>query len=345
MNRLDVMTSPERVRAAFEGFMPDRVPVVEFVVDPKVAFALAPEAKDVMEVTDMLGLDSIGSSAVFLKVNEVGDEYIDEWGVNYRVGPQVVSHPLTGPIRGKDDLLAWHPPDPNAPFRLEKLHKAVARYKGKRAIFFHHRAAFMWSAYLVGIDRLLELFYEDPDFIHDLFTRVVTINEQIIRNAVRAGAEVICLGDDYAGNNGPLFSPQMFREMVLPYLQRVIDAIHEEGAFAVKHSDGNIWPLLEDIVNTGADGLNPMEPVAGMDLGEVKSAYGNRICLIGNIDCGELLSYGSVEDVEAAVRDAIAAAAHGGRYMLSSSNSIHASVNPENFKAMINAGMRYGVYN
>ncbi len=333
----------ERVAAALTGKPLDRVPIVEFVVDPSVALPLVPDAMDVADACDKLGLDNVGSGATFLKVSECGDEYVDEWGVRYRGGPQVVSHPLCGPIKSRDDLAAWNPPDPDARFRIKVLQDMVARYKGRHAIFFHHRAAFMWSAYLVGLDRLLELFYEDPGFVHELFEKVFRTNERIVRNAVRAGAEVICLGDDYASNQGPLFSPKMFREFVLPYLQRMIDAIHEEGAFAVKHSDGNIWPILDDIVNTGVDGLNPIEPVANMDLGEVKAAYGDRICLVGNIDCGDLLCNGSPEDVEKAVEAAIRAGSPGGRYMLSSSNSIHASVKPENFKAMIDAGYKYGI--
>jgi uroporphyrinogen decarboxylase len=338
------MTSPERVRAALVGLPLDRVPIVEFVIDPKVADALVPKARDVADACDQLGLDSVGSSATVLRVQEHGDEFVDEWGVTYRSGPQVVAHPLRGPISSWDDLERWTPPDPNAPHRLATLRENAARYKGKRAIFFHHRVAFMWSAYLVGLDRLLELFYEDPAFVHALFAKVTAVNEEIIRGAIRAGAEVICLGDDYASNTGPLFSPAMFREFVLPYLQRVIDTIHEEEALVVKHSDGNIWPLLAGIVGTGADGLNPIEPVAGMDLGEVKAIYGDRICLIGNIDCGELLSHGSRAEVEATVREAIRVGAPGGRFMLSSSNSIHASVNPENFRTMIEAGLRYGRY-
>jgi uroporphyrinogen decarboxylase len=338
------MNSTERVRAALTGRIPDRVPVLEFVVDPKVAKALVPTAEDVPAACDQLGLDAVGSSAVFRTVADWGEEYQDEWGVVYRRSVQVVSHPLHGPIKSKDDLLNWQPPDPDAPYRLANLRSIVSRFRGKRAILFHHRAAFMWSAYLVGLDRLLELFITDPDFVHDLFSRVVAVNERIIRNAVRAGAEVVCLGDDYASNNAPLFSPAMFRQFILPYLAKVVNAIHEEGGLAVKHSDGNIWPLLPDIVATGVDGINPLEPTAGMDLAAAKAAYGDRVCLIGNVDCGELLSRGTVEQVEAAVREAIATAGPGGRFILSSSNSIHASVNPLNFRTMIECGLKYGQY-
>lgn len=338
------MSSTERVRAALSGQMPDRVPVVEFVVDPKVAFALVPEAPDVAAACDKLGLDSVSSSASFRRVEQREDGYVDEWGVSYRAGEQVVAHPLRGPIQTREDLETWEPPDPDDPLRTEHLRGIVGRYRGRRAIIYHHRAAFMWSAYLVGLDRLLALFYEDPGFVHELFERVTAVNERIIRNAVRAGAEVICLGDDYAGNTGPMFSPKMFREFILPHLQRVIDAVHEEGALVIKHTDGDIRPLLEDIVGTGTDGLNPIEPVAGMDLEEVKRQYGDRICLVGNIDCSRLLSEGAPSEVEVAVREAIRVGSPGGRYMLSSSNSIHSGVRPENFRIMIEAAQRYGQY-
>ena len=338
------MTSTDRVHAALTGTMPDRVPLVEMLVDPKVAAALVPQATDMAEAMDQLGLDCVPCSAAFPPVTEDGEYFVDEWGVTYKRSIHVLSHPLKPALKGPDDLLTWTPPDPDAPHRLEAVRRNVARFKGQRAIFFHHRAAFMHSVYLLGMDRLLESFYTASDFVHDLMERVVTVNERVIRNAIRLGAEVICIADDYASNFAPMFSPAHFREFVLPRLQRIVDAVHDEGALAIKHSDGNLWPILEDIVNTGIDGLNPLEPVAGMDLGEVKAAYGDRVCLVGNIDCGELLCHGTTAQVEAAVQEAIRVAAPGGRYMLACSNSIHAGVDPENFRAMIAAGRKYGAY-
>jgi len=207
---------------------------------------------------------------------------------------------------------------------------------------FHHRVAFMWSAYLNNIDNLLLNFLAEPEFAHALLERVMDINIRIIVNAIRQGADVIVLGDDYADNSGPMMSPDHFAEFILPRLQKAIDAIHDEGAFVIKHTDGNIWKLMDMIVGTGADGLNPIEPCAGMDIGEVKKKYGDRICLSGNIDCGRLLSSGTPEEVRLAVKECIEVAAPGGGFILSSSNSIHSSVNPQNYLAMIDAGREFG---
>jgi uroporphyrinogen decarboxylase len=101
---------------------------------------------------------------------------------------------------------------------------------------------------------------------------------------------------------------------------------------------------MEILIDSGYDGLNPLEPQAGMDLKKVKDAYGSKICLLGNIDCKELLPAGTRDQVEAAVKQAIDAAAAGGGYILCDSNSLHPGVNPENCIAMFEAAKKYGRY-
>jgi hypothetical protein len=108
-----------------------------------------------------------------------------------------------------------------------------------------------------------------------------------------------------------------------------------ENPEVVKHTDGNIMPILDMIVDTGIDGLNPIEPAAGMDIGVLKQCHGHRIALIGNIDCGYLLSQAPTEKVRRVTQDTIRVAAPGGGFCLSNSNSIHSSVKAENFMAMI----------
>jgi len=156
--------------------------------------------------------------------------------------------------------------------------------------------------------------------------------------------EVVVLGDDYADNKGPMMSPDHFRQFILPGLQKVVHAAHQAGAYVVKHTDGNIMGILDMIVETGIDGLNPIEPQAGMDIRLVKEKYGDRIAIIGNIDCGYLLCQAPVEEVRRVTRETIEIAAPGGGYMLSSSNSIHSSVKPENFMAMVETLREYGRY-
>lgn len=339
------MNSYERVMTTLAVREPDRVPLIEVLIDPKVIRALCPQAQDQNEFEDLMGLDAVSCFAQFRKISERPDgTYLDEWGVRYKPNPEVVTHPMEGPIKLPKDLKNYRPPDPDASWRLGKIPELVQRYKGKKAIIFHQRAAFMWSVYLNGMENLLVNFLTEPEFVHQLMDMVLAVNLKIARNALSAGADVIVLGDDYAGNNGPLFSPTIFKEFILPRLKKMVDVIHEEGGKVIKHSDGNLWPILDMMVDTEIDGLNPIEPVAGMDIGLVKEKYGKRICLVGNIDCAHLLPNGSVTDVENAVRECVNKASYEGGHIISSSNSIHSSVKPENYLAMIKAVQKYGVY-
>ena len=342
------MNSYQRVKRALELKEPDRVPIIEFVIDPKVIKGACPEAKNQADFAQIVGLDAVScmGSSQFKKVSENSDgTYVDEWGVLYKKGgTEVVSHPIKGPIQTIDDLEDYIPLDPDAPHLLGELPELVKRFKGKKAIIFAHRAAFMWSVFLNGMDNLLMNFLIQPEFAHTLLDKVLAVNEKIVRNAIRAGADIIVAADDYASNKGPLMSPDTFKEFILPRLKKFVDAVHEEGGYIIKHTDGNIWPLLDMMIDTGIDAINPIEPVAGMDISEVKQKYGDRICLVGNIDCGELLSNGSTEEVEAAVKECILKASFNGGYIISSSNSIHSSVKPENYLAMLRATKKFGKY-
>jgi uroporphyrinogen decarboxylase len=338
------MNAAERVLAALRRQQPDRVPIVESVIDEKVRRALFPQAAETGAFSDAIGLDGVGAGLEFRRHQETADCCFDEWGVYYRKSPEALSHPVRGPIACREDLKRYRPPDPDAPWRLGNLPDLVARYKGRKAVMVHHRAAFMWSAYLTGLDNLLMYFLADPDFAHALMDMVLEVNIAVARRAVRAGADVVFLGDDYAHNLAPMMSPAHFREFVQPSLQRMVAAIHEEGALCVKHTDGNVWSILDAIVEAGPDGINPLEPVAGMDMARAKAGYGHQVCLVGNIDCGQLLSHGAPAEVERAVRRCLADGAAGGGFILSSSNSIHSSVRPGNYLAMVRAGQRHGTY-
>jgi len=339
------MNSAERVFTALRREQPDRVPVMEFVVDEKVARAAAPGCRDAADCMDRLDLDAVTCGAAFASVRESSDgSYVDEWGVTYKRGPEAVAHPLSGPIRTLADARAYRAPDPDAPGRLGQLPDLVWRYKGRRAICFHHRAAFMWSAYLLGMEDILAGFLAEPETVALVMDKVLEANMAVVRRAIRTGAEVIVLGDDYAHNAGPMMSPEVFDEFIRPRLARMIAMIHEEGALCIKHSDGNLYPILDAIAAAGPDGLNPIEPVAGMTLRKIRELLGGRMCLVGNIDCARLLPHGTVGEVREAVRQAMADAAPGGGYILSSSNSVHSSCRPENFVAMVRAAREFGAY-
>ena len=337
------MNGYQRVMSAMKLKEPDRVPISEFIIDKKVYNHFFPEAKNQTELEVGWDLDTVSCGVEFFPVEILNPkEFIDEWGVRYHKNDEQVAHPAKGCIYNMADINNYCPPDPYHLDRLGRLPELVAKYKGEKAIIFHQRAAFMWSCYLMEMDKLLLNLIIEPDLCSRVLDMVLDVNIKIAKRAIRAGADIIVLGDDYAHNKGPLMSPDTFDEFILPRLKKMVDVIHEQGALVIKHSDGNLMKIIDSIVDTGIDGLNPIEPVADMDLAYMKEKYGDRICLWGNVDCGSLLSFGSKDEVEQTVKKCIQDAAKGGGYVLTSSNSIHSSVNPDNYKAMVDAGKKYG---
>ncbi len=238
----------------------------------------------------------------------------------------------------------YKPPNPNDSGRLNTLNKAIKRFKGEKAIVFGMHSSFIYVSFIRGFEDLLMDYIINPDFAKKLTNIVVNYFKGLTKNAIEVGADAIIDCEDYCGKDGPLLSLSHFNEFILPGLKEVINIAKENNIPALKHSDGNIWPLLETIVNTGIDAIQAIEPAAGMDIGEVKKAFGNKIAVIGNVDCAELLTFGSRADVKRATIECILKASPGGGHILSSSNIIHKGVPPENFLTMVNSVKEYGKY-
>ncbi|MBM3999226.1 MAG: hypothetical protein FJ297_06750 [Planctomycetes bacterium] len=343
------MNSFERVVAALERRQPDRVPLVEWVVDERVMEAMLPGC-DYFAFNDWLGLDNAGLNRSSWRRDNV--EYVDrekglfrdQWGVIRAFGPESSPYPVEGPIKTAEAIRAYEPPDPEAPGVLGQLPEVVARFKGKKAITAICRDSLFNPSHLRGVENYLMDFIDHPKLVHELIEKTLSYDLRVTERMVQAGVDVVVFGDDYADKNGPMMSPRHFREFVFPGLKRSVENAHRAGAYVVKHTDGNVMPILDMIIESGVDAINPLEPVAGMDIARIKRDYGDRVALIGNIDCGELLCMASPDDVRRVTRETIEAAAPGGGFCLSSSNSIHSSVKPENYMAMVETLRQYGQY-
>jgi uroporphyrinogen decarboxylase len=355
------MNGYERMMTAVRRGCPDRVPVWELIINRPVIEALAPHLVTpdrrsryewgsqggFLLQTDFVEEEDLDGITVFEdgQVEWLGpDTYRDEWGITWRVAPSGIPYCAKHPIRQESDLDGYRPPDPNAPHRLKSLEMAVERFKGRRCIVFLSHDAFEFSHYLRGMENLLMDYALDPGFVHRMARLVMGYKRRVLERAAETGADVLCTGDDYAHNRAPIMSPHHFEQFVLPYLKESVQAAAEAGLPFLKHTDGCLWPILDMIVEAGIDVLDPIEPVAGMDIGRVKQLYGDRIALAGNVDCSHLLPYGTTDDVIEAVKETLAKGGADGGLVLASSNSIHPTVKPENYRAMVEAARRYGRY-
>lgn len=152
------------------------------------------------------------------------------------------------------------------------------------------------------------------------------------------------IGDDIAYKGRLLFSPEYLRRTLVPMLRRCCEPLRNAGIKVVYHSDGNIMEVLDDLLDAGIDGLNPIEPLAGMDIGLLKRRYGRNLVLVGNVDCSQVLPLGSVEDVVQAARECIRAASPGGGHFIGSSSEIVPCTPVDNILAFYDACRRYGQY-
>ncbi|MEZ4637697.1 MAG: uroporphyrinogen decarboxylase family protein [Caldilineaceae bacterium] len=165
----------------------------------------------------------------------------------------------------------------------------------------------------------------------------------VIRHLREVGVDYVWTFDDMAYKTATMFSPKTLRDVFMPHLRRVADAIKGEGFPWIFHSDGNLMRFLDDLLTLGMDGLHPIEPGA-MDIEALKRDYGDRLCLIGNIDLHYTLTRGTPEEVDDEVRRRIEIIGKGGGYMISSANSITFYCKVENVWAMAAAIRKYGAY-
>jgi hypothetical protein len=176
-----------------------------------------------------------------------------------------------------------------------------------------------------------------PDVAHGHFSRATRQALEWIELYMALGIEQVGVGGDFSGTR-PLISPSAYRQFIVPEVRRLSRRIHLAGGYAITASDGNVWPVLEDFLfGCEADGYLEIDMHAGMDMAGLKQVCRGRVTLYGNLDCGNILSFGRPEDVRAHVVACLEAGMGGGGHILCASNAITASVPMENYVAVINA--------
>jgi uroporphyrinogen decarboxylase len=197
---------------------------------------------------------------------------------------------------------------------------------------------------LMGFDCFNISLYEQPDLVSAVFTRIgETVFAVWKRIADRDCVGALWLGDDVGYSEGLMVHPDVLRKHTHPWMAKMGQYCRAKGKPFIYHSDGKITEIIPDLVGLGVNALHPIEPKA-MDIFELKSSIGKRVCLIGNLDLDRLLTRGTPEEVDRGTRYLIERLAPGGGYVLGSSNCIAHFVPPGNYIAMLRARNRYGCF-
>lgn len=151
------------------------------------------------------------------------------------------------------------------------------------------------------------------------------------------------LCSDYCFNNGPFLSPNMFSEFITPYLAKLIKGYRNMGFYTIKHTDGNIMPIIDQLIQTNPHALHSLDPQGGVDIKIVKNLYGDKVCLIGNVNCG-LLQTGTDDEVIESCLYALKNGMPGYGYIYSTSNCIYTGMPFERYLLMLEIWKEYGNY-
>lgn len=338
------MNSKERIIGALRREEIDRIPSFEWSIDQKVIDAILPGGLTYAEFSDKMDLDAIFVDIDYRKESAPDGSTINEWGIISKNTGEAHSFPIDGPIHNLGEFKAYTPPDAKDPYRYVTLEKMLEKYGDNRAIVLHLNDVWSIPSRLMPFDDFIMMIMDEPDLVRDIVNMTVDVNIELAHQAAGRGVKIVSTGDDYAYNSGPMISPVMFEDIFGDALNRVMGAYKEMGLYIIKHTDGNIMPIIDLIVDSGIDCLDPIDPIAGMRLDDIKKRYGRRICIKGNVDCANTLTLRSVEETIAETKNCIRAAGPDGGYILSSSNSIHASVKPENYMAMLDTWKQYRDY-
>ena len=176
--------------------------------------------------------------------------------------------------------------------------------------------------------------HEHPEKIHAEAAAMCESGVARGRAMREAGADFVSIVSDVAFNQGPFMSPRAFREFVTPYLQREIEALKGEGLCVILHSDGNLMAILDDFLAGKPHALQSIDPMAGMDIAEVKRLTYRKVALMGNVQCS-LLQEGPEQAIRQSARYALDHAAPGGGYIFSSSNTIFAGMPLRHYQVML----------
>jgi uroporphyrinogen decarboxylase len=268
----------------------------------------------------------------------------DATGKVWRYSPESGGHAMLieAPPLGIDDISVprevWIDES-----RLEALAYVIKRIGGTHFVFGRPPdGTFPWGE-TVGMQEFLMRMVTEPEFVSKAIEASLRVSIAWIEAMCDLGVDGILVGTDYCDNRGPIMGPRLFRQFILPALQRSCQAARARGKFFVKHTDGNTWLILDDLIAAGLDGWQGIQPRIGMDFKRLKEKYAGRLCLFGGVNCDTLVA-GTPAEVEEELRYAVRHAAPGGGLVLTCGNTLLVGTKYDNYMAMLSAARTYGMY-
>ena len=353
-----MMKARERVELALDHEKPDRCP---FQVDftPEFAARLQ-EEKGIQSlkahnphgggnsyaIERALGEDMLITSVGWANSYYMDSKpYVDEWGIGWNITPyetpfgtgvytEICKHPLTD----DDAISGYCAPDPNRPELYVAAEQMIRDFKEEYWIVGSTVTTIFETAWaLRGLKQTLMDMVRSPDLANALFDIPYRYHLTAAKKLVEMGVDMICLGDDMGAQNQMMISPRMWRKYFKPRMENIITELKRinPNLKIAYHTDGNVEPIIPELIEIGLDVLNPIQP-ASMDPGKNKKEFGDKLCFWGTIDEQYTLPFGTPQDVANEVKLRLDTVGYNGGLILAPTHSVQLDTPLENFWAMIN---------
>jgi uroporphyrinogen decarboxylase len=266
-----------------------------------------------------------------------GRVQFDWWGAGWGTETEGYWH-AHAPLGGDAELAAHPWPDPDAPALLDAAARALAADAGRHFAVPNLGFALFERAWsLRGFDALLMDLVDRPAWVGELLERITVIQVRLARRFVALGVDGGYFGDDYGAQRSLLFSPRVWRDLVRPRLARLFGVFREAGLPVILHSDGDLWPILPDLVDLGLTCLNPVQPEV-LDHARLHREFGRHLSFYGGLSTQSVLPHGTPAAVRAATQACVRDLAPDGTgLVLGPSHRMQSDIPPANVAAMLEA--------
>lgn len=347
----ETMTPRERWLAVLRRAKPDRVPM-DYWATPEAHALLCAHlgAQDDLALYRALHIDRPFTVSPRYVGPPIAQD-ADLFGVRYRwvdYGTGAYREAIHFPLAAYETVEAiaaeYRWPDPDW-WTYDHLAEQIAPYRdypiqggGSEPFLIYKNLRGQEQAF---IDLILH-----PEIVHYCLDKLFGLayeNTRRIFESIPDQVMISYVAEDMGSQESLLFSPAQIRAFLIPRMKRMIDLVHEAGAFAFYHSDGAVRPILPDMIAAGIDVLNPIQwRCRGMERKALKADFGAQVVFHGGVDNQQTLAFGSAEDVCQEVRDNLCILGEGGGYILAPCHNIQAVSPPANVVAMYETGYANG---
>ena len=274
---------------------------------------------------------------------------IDEWGVAHIPGNLAHFSKMVSPMKDfmtREEIWNFPTPDVLEKYRWEGLKQKVDFVKGKGlAAIYSAIQIFEPAWYLRGLDNFLMDMVLNEDMVEANLEKMTRIKSAMCARIAGSGFDIIVYGDDVGTQIGMMMNPELWRRWLKPTMQKVIKIAKEINPeiLAYYHSDGVIYDIIPDLIEIGVDILNPIQPEC-MNPIQIKEMYGDKLAFWGTIGTQTTMPFGTVEEVEANVKEMIETVGKGGGLVIAPTHILEPEVPWPNIEALVGAVKKYGRY-